>query len=104
MPSLYFRGSSDTKSAKVSSKGKVKAKKAGTATITVTGDNGKTYTCKITVVKKNQAVVKDDNIDLGGMSIIIRDWWSPNEELPTTNDYEYERIIISNGAAVMPLT
>jgi hypothetical protein len=84
-------GSSDTKIAKVSSKGKVKAKKAGTATITVTGDNGKTYTCKITVVKKNQAVVKDDNIDLGGMNIIIRDWWSPNEELPTTNDYEYER-------------
>ena len=85
-------GSSDTKVAKVSSKGKIRAKKAGTATITVTADNGKTYTCTIKVLKKNQTVVNDDNIDLGGMEIIIRDWWSPwDGEADPRNDYEYER-------------
>ena len=43
--------SSNTKIATVSAKGKVKAKKAGTVTITVTTPNGKKATCKITVKK-----------------------------------------------------
>ena len=41
--------SSNTKVATVSNKGKVTAKKAGTATITITGKDKKTYKCKITV-------------------------------------------------------
>ena len=44
--------SSNTKVATVSNKGKVTAKKAGTATITITGKDKKTYKCKITVKKK----------------------------------------------------
>lgn len=42
---------SDKSIATVSSKGKVVAKKAGTATITLTGKDGKKYTCKVTVKK-----------------------------------------------------
>lgn len=42
---------SNKKIAAVSKKGKVTAKKAGTATITLTGTDGKKYTCKITVKK-----------------------------------------------------
>lgn len=41
--------SSNTKVAAVSSKGKITAKKAGTATITVTMKSGATATCKVTV-------------------------------------------------------
>ena len=84
--------SSNKKVAKVTSKGNIKAKKAGTATITVTGDDGKTYKCKVTVVKKNQNTgVDDQNIDLGGMEIIIRDWWSPEDPGDPHNDYEEAR-------------
>ena len=84
--------SSNKKVAKVTAKGNIKAKKAGTATITVTGDNGKTYKCKVTVVKKNQDTgLTDTNIDLGGMEIIIRDWWSPGEDIEPRNEYEAAR-------------
>lgn len=44
--------SSNKNVATVSSKGKITAKKAGTATITCTGNNKKTYKCKITVTEK----------------------------------------------------
>lgn len=44
--------SSNKNVATVSSKGKIIAKKAGTATITCTGSNKKTYKCKITVTEK----------------------------------------------------
>lgn len=44
--------SSNKKVATVSSNGKVKAKKAGTAIIKAKAKNGKTYKCKITVKKK----------------------------------------------------
>jgi len=43
--------SSNSKVATVIKKGKVTGKKAGTATITITGKNGKTYKCKVTVSK-----------------------------------------------------
>ncbi len=48
--------SSNKKVATVSSKGKVKAKKEGTATIKVKATNGKNYKCKVTVkeVEKNE--------------------------------------------------
>ncbi len=45
----FTQMSSDTSVATVASTGKVTAKKAGTATITVTTYNGKTATCKVTV-------------------------------------------------------
>ena len=44
--------STDKKVASVSSKGKVKAKKEGTATIKAKATNGKTYKCKVTVKEK----------------------------------------------------
>lgn len=44
--------------ATVSSKGKVTAKKAGTATITCKGKNGKKYKCKITVKANTNTTVK----------------------------------------------
>ncbi len=69
---------SDKKIATVNKSGKVKAKKAGTATITVYDEKGNVYKCKVTVSKKNKTVTTHTgNIDLGGMEIIIRDWWSP---------------------------
>ena len=39
-------------------------------------------------------VITDDAgnpIDLGGMEIIIRNWWSPEEQPEPTNDYEEAR-------------
>ena len=45
--------SSNKKVVTVSSKGKVKAKKAGTATIKAKAKNGKIYKCKVTVKKKD---------------------------------------------------
>ena len=45
----YTWSSSDADVAEVSSTGKVTAKKAGTAVITVTTHNGKTATCTVTV-------------------------------------------------------
>ena len=44
--------SSDKKVVSVSTKGKVKAKKEGTATINAKATNGKTYKCKVTVKEK----------------------------------------------------
>ena len=83
--------STNKKVAKVSSSGKVKAKKAGTATIKVYDENGKVYKCKVTVTKKdtNKDTNKDNgNIDLGGMEIIIRDWWSGDGDADPKNEYE----------------
>lgn len=85
--------SSDSKIATVSKSGKIKAKKAGTATITVYDENGKIYKCKVTVVKKGKTGERDySNIDLGGMEIIIRDWWHPTLDgdytIEPSNDYE----------------
>ena len=68
--------SSNKKVATVSAKGKVTAKKAGTATITLTGKNNKTYKCKITVkkpyinvTKKTLKVGKSYTLKLTGTSI-----------------------------------
>ena len=47
----YRWSSSNTSVATVDSSGKVTAKKTGTATITVKTSNGKTATCKVTVIK-----------------------------------------------------
>ena len=47
--------SSNKAVATVSNKGKVTAKKPGTSTITCIGKNGKSYKCKITVVKNESA-------------------------------------------------
>jgi len=58
--------SSNTKVATVS-KGKVTAKKAGTATITCTGANGKSYTCKVTVEKHDYtAEIIEPTAESGG--------------------------------------
>lgn len=63
--------SSNPKVAKVNSKGKITALKGGTATITAKYKK-KTYKCKVTVY--DPEVI--EGMDLGGMEIIIRDWWS----------------------------
>lgn len=44
--------------------GVIVAKKAGTATITVTTTNGKTATCRVTVTPKTAAVVNDNGVSL----------------------------------------
>ncbi len=53
--------SSNKKVATVSSKGKVKAKKKGTATINAKATNGKTYKCKVTV---KEAEVNNSNAEI----------------------------------------
>lgn len=88
--------SSNTKIATVNKSGKVKAKKAGTVTISVYDEKNKVYKCKVTVTKKTKTGTKDyGNIDLGGMEIIIRDWWSPSLDSDyvqePSNDYEVAR-------------
>lgn len=55
--------SSNKNVATVTSKGVVRAKKAGTAKISCKGKNGKTYTCKVTVKNLQDKVY---SIDLGG--------------------------------------
>lgn len=50
--------SSNKKVAKVSSKGKITAKKKGTVTITCTDKNGKTYKCKVTVKKHTYHAIR----------------------------------------------
>ena len=80
--------SSDKKIAKVTKSGKIKAKKAGSCTIKVYDSEGNVYKCKVTVTKKGQKTTDNSNIDLGGMEIIIRDWWSPEDPGDPTNDYE----------------
>jgi len=49
-----------------------------------------------TAVEESSAytILTDDNgnpIDLGGMEIIVRNWWSPEEKPSPTNDYEEAR-------------
>ena len=82
--------SSNKKVAKVTKTGKIKAKKAGTCTISVYDENGKVYKCKVTVTKKGgKEETKDySNVDLGGIEIVIRDWWSPEDPIEPRNDYE----------------
>ena len=44
--------------------------------------------------EEDYTVITDENgdpIDLGGMEIVIRNWWSPDEPAAPTNDYEEER-------------
>ena len=50
--------SSNKKIATVNSKGKIKAKKKGNATVTCTDNNGNTYKCKVVVKKHNYKTVK----------------------------------------------
>lgn len=61
--------SSNKSVAVVSSKGKVTAKKAGTATITCKGKNGKKYKCKITVTAK---AIQPHTHDYGSGTITIK--------------------------------
>ena len=61
--------SSKPKVAKVSSKGKVTALKAGTTTVTVTAENGKTATAKITV----KALPKSVTLDKTKASLGVKD-------------------------------
>ncbi len=83
--------STNTKIATVNKSGKVKGKKAGTATIYVYDENGNVYKCKVTVNKKNQASAKDyGDVDLGGMEIIIRDWWHPGLDSDYVQEPENE--------------
>lgn len=88
--------SSNSKIATVNKSGKIKGKKAGTATISVYDEKGNVYKCKVTVNKKKQATSKDyGDIDLGGMEIVIRDWWHPTLDSDYTfepeNEYEAAR-------------
>lgn len=48
---IVSAGSSKTSVAEVSAQGRIKPKKAGKTTITLTGKNGKTYKCAVTVKK-----------------------------------------------------
>ena len=93
--------SSNKKIAKVSKKGKITAKKAGTCTISVYDENGKVYKCDVTVTKKGSKNETKDygNIDLGGMEIVIRDWWSPME--PDEPRNAYEEALMKNQQDVM---
>lgn len=62
----YKWTSNNSNIASVSSSGKVIAKKAGTTTITVTTNNGKQDTCKVTVKKAPSSVtISKSNITLG---------------------------------------
>ena len=75
--------SSNTKVATVNSKGKVTAKKAGTATITARTSNGKKVTCKVTVkapkvtLKKTSASIKVGNT----AAIQIKSTYPANDEV-----------------------
>ena len=53
--------SSNKNVANVNGKGKITAKKAGTATITCTGSNKKTYKCKITVTEKTAPYIPHEH-------------------------------------------
>lgn len=76
--------SSDTSIASVSTKGVVKAKKAGEATITLTGKNGTDYKCKVIVFGIGKSMVAgwiceendgDENHEVGapGITILFRE-------------------------------
>ena len=84
--------SSDKKVAKVSSKGKITAKKAGETIITVECD-GKSYSCGIVVLKKDtfsewrkQAKGVKDNYSL---IAIVQDTYILNEAYNSENEYYY---------------
>lgn len=81
--------SSNKKVAKVSKTGKIKAKKAGKCTISVYDTEGNEYKCKVTVTKRAN---NNEGIDLGGMEIIIRDWWHPglDQKYPGEPKSDYE--------------
>ena len=82
--------SSNKKVATISSNGKVVAKKAGTATITLTGKNNKSYKCKVTVkkpyinvTKKTLKVGKSYTLKLTGTS--IKKATSSNKKIATVS-------------------
>lgn len=82
--------SSNKKVATVSANGKVTAKKEGTATITLTGKNKKTYKCKITVkkpyinvTKKTLKVGKTFKLKLTGTT--IKKAYSSNKKIATVS-------------------
>lgn len=84
--------SSNKAVATVSAKGKVTAKKAGTATLICTGANGKSYKCKVTVKGGETDSGKDTN-ELSetkvyeAMTALKTDY---PEGMPWTNDNYYE--------------
>lgn len=61
----YKFSSSSSSIATVSSTGVVTGKKAGTATITVSTDNGKKATCKVTVVAPTKVTLNSSKLTLG---------------------------------------
>lgn len=88
--------SSNTKIAAVDAKGKVTAKKAGTATITATASNGKKATCKVTVaevklnassipvqVGKTTTALKVETKYPSGDS--VKSWSSSNKKIVTVD-------------------
>ena len=75
--------SSNTKVATVNSKGKVTAKKAGTATITARTSNGKKVTCKVTVKAPKVTLKKTSaNVKVGNTTAIqIKSTYPANDEV-----------------------
>ena len=53
-----------------------------------------TMSAQAVMAEEEYTVITDENgdpVDLGGMEIIIRNWWSPEEAAEPTNDYEEAR-------------
>ena len=87
--------SSNKSVAIVNKKGKVTAKKAGKATITCKGKNGKSYKCRITVKNKKSSGLTEDNVYDSIMAMKSR--YPEGMQWNNSNFYAWKGGIYSGG-------